>query len=94
MDELQPDTFRMRSPNPETENLRLHPQSGQLTRNPQLGQSPLNPDLITGNLKTPLVRRAPYLYDDDPMREELAQQIDEEPIVRRSSRHLYVDDAD
>ena len=94
MDELQSDTFRMRSPNPETENLRLHPQSGQLTRNPQLGQSPRNPDLITGNLKTPLVRRAPYLYDDDPLREELAQQIDEEPIVRRSSRHLYVDDAD
>ena len=94
MDELQSDTFRMRSPNPETENLRVHPQTGQITRNPQLGQSPRNPDMISGNLNTPLVRRAPYLYDDDPLREELAQQIDEEPIVRRSSRHLYIEDAD
>jgi hypothetical protein len=94
MDELHSETFRMRPANPETENLRVHPQTGQMTRNPQLGQSPRNPDMMTGNLKTPLVRRAPYLYEDDPLREELAQQIDEEPIVRRSSRHLYIDDAD
>ncbi|MGZ3618470.1 MAG: hypothetical protein ACXWOL_17555 [Ktedonobacteraceae bacterium] len=94
MDDLHSDTFRMRSPNPETENLRVHPQTGQITRNPQLGQSLRNPDMMTGNLKTPLVRRAPYLYDDDPLREELAQQIDEEPIVRRSSRHLYIEDTD
>ena len=94
MDELHSDTFRMRSPNPETENLRVHPQTGQITRNPQLGQSLRNSDMMTGNLKTPLVRRAPYLYDDDPLRQELAQQIDEEPIVRRSSRHLYIEDTD
>ena len=94
MDDLHSDTFPMRSAHPETENLRVRPQTGQISRNPQLGQSPRNPDMMTGNLKTPLVRRAPYLYDDDPLREELAQQIDDEPIVRRSSRHLYVDDAD
>jgi hypothetical protein len=34
-----------------------------------------------------LVRRAPYLYDDDPMREEFAPYV-QEPITRRSSRYL------
>jgi hypothetical protein len=94
MDELQSETFRTSSSYPETENLRFHPQTGQMTRNPQLGQSNRNSDIMAGNLKTPLVRRPPYLYEDDPLRQELAQQIDEEPIVRRSSRHLYLEDAD
>ncbi len=39
----------------------------------------------TGNVNQPLVRRAPYMYDDDPLRHELAQQLDT-PAVRRSSR--------
>jgi hypothetical protein len=94
MDELQSDTFRMRSASPETENLRVQPQKSQFIRNPQLGQSHRNPEMMTGNLNTPLVRRAPYLYEDDPLRQELAEQIDEEPIMRRSSRHSYLDDAD
>jgi len=94
MNELQSHTFRMRSANPETENLRVNPQTGQMIRNPQLGQPQRNSDMVTGSLNTPLVRRAPYLYEDDPLRQELAQQIDDEPIVRRSSRHLYSDDAD
>ncbi len=93
-DELQSEKFRSSSSYPETENLRVHPQSGQMTRNPQLGQSNRNSDIMTGNLKTPLVRRPPYLYEDDPLRQELAQQIDEEPIVRRSSRHLNLEDAE
>jgi hypothetical protein len=42
-------------------------------------------DVTTGNFTHPLVRRAPYLYDDDDLRQELAQQIDG-PVVRRSSR--------
>ncbi len=94
MDELQSDKFRNRSSYPETDNLRVHPQTGQMVRNPQLGQPQRNSDMMTGNLKTPLVRRPPYLYEDDPLRQELAQQIDEEPIVRRSSRHLYSEGAD
>ena len=94
MDELRIDKFRKSSSYPETENLRFHPQTGQMMRNPQLGQPVLNPGMMTGDLKTPVVRRAPYLYEDDPLRQELAQQIAEEPLVRRSSRHLYMDDAD
>ncbi len=94
MNELQSDAVRMSTSSPETENLRVHPETGQMIRSPQLGQSHRNPDMVTGNLNTPLVRRAPYLYEDDPLRQELAQQIDEEPIIRRSSRHLYVEDAE
>ena len=47
----------------------------------------LNPPLTNGNLKKPLVRRAPYMYEDDPLRQELSQQV-EGPITRRSSRNL------
>jgi hypothetical protein len=43
-----------------------------------------SPETITGNLTRPLVRRAPYLYEDDPLRQELPQ-IDP-PTIRRSSR--------
>jgi hypothetical protein len=94
VDNLQGDRLRIRSSYPETDSLSMHPQTGQMARNPQLGESLRNPDVMTGNLKTPLVRRAPYLYEDDPLREELAQQIDGEPIVRRSSRNLQFKDAD
>jgi hypothetical protein len=94
VDNLQRDRLRIRSSYPETDSLRMHPQTGQMARNPQLGEPLRNPDMMTGNLKTPLVRRAPYLYEDDPLREELAQQIDGEPIVRRSSRNLQFKDED
>jgi hypothetical protein len=60
-------------------------QTGQMTRNPQLSERRRNPDVITGSLKNPLLRRAPYMYEDDPMRQEFAQQLDP-PAVRRSSR--------
>ncbi|WP_126549036.1 hypothetical protein [Dictyobacter kobayashii] len=44
-------------------------------------------DFSTADLKRPLQRRAPYMYDDDALKDELAQQI-EPPITRRSSRNL------
>jgi len=40
----------------------------------------------TDNLRRPLIRRAPYMYEDDSLREEMAQYV-ERPIVRRSSRY-------
>lgn len=48
----------------------------------------------SGSLRNPLVRRAPYLYEDDPLREEFAQQLDpDRPITRRSSLYeRYEDD--
>lgn len=43
---------------------------------------------MSGSLRNPLVRRPPYLYDDDPLREELTQQLENtHPIDRRSSRY-------
>ena len=62
-------------------------QTGQTTRNPQVQSQPRNPDRVSGSLQHPLVRRAPYMYEDDPLRQELAQQIDTTGVRRRSSRY-------
>ncbi len=53
-----------------------------------------DPERFSGNLHNPLVRRAPYLYEDDPLNEEFARQLDNDhPITRRSSRNeRYRDD--
>lgn len=53
-----------------------------------------DPERLSGNLHNPLVRRAPYLYEDDPLNEELARQLDKnQPITRRSSLYeSYQDD--
>lgn len=78
-----------------TEQLRgryRRPQTDQIGRNPQVGEQVRNPDMITGSLKNPLVRRAPYMYEDDPLREELAQQLDGGPIARRSSLFAQSED--
>lgn len=87
----QPQTDRLRERYPETEPVYLRSQTGQLIRNPRLVEQLRDPDMITGSLNNPLVRRAPYMYEDDPLREELAQQIDG-PIMRRSSRFLQNDE--
>lgn len=57
----------------------------RVARNAQWDEEYFDPEVSTGGLKNPLVRRAPYMYEDDALRQELAQQIDR-PIVRRSSR--------
>lgn len=48
----------------------------------------------TGNIQRPLIRRAPYLYDDDPLRQELSPYFDRPPVTRRTSRldRLHRDD--
>ena len=92
MSEPRTDQLRDRNPHPQTEPFRVRPQTGQIVRNPQLGEQLRNPEAITGSLKNPLVRRPPYMYEDDPLREELAQQIDGGPIMRRSSRFLQYEE--
>lgn len=91
----EPQTDQLGRNNPQTGSMRQPPQpptTQQTGRNPQLDGQRRNPDVISGSLKNPLVRRAPYMYEDDPLRQELAQQI-EAPPIRRSSRHLdYEDD--
>jgi len=66
-------------------------QTGQMARSPQSDEPYHNLQMNTGTIKNPLVRRAPYMYEDDPLRQELAQQI-EPPIVRRSSRYEEEDE--
>lgn len=92
MGELNTEQLRGRYRRPETGAFYTRPQTDQIARNPQLGEQGRNPDVITGNLKNPLVRRAPYMYEDDPMREEFAQQIDGGPITRRSSLFVQSED--
>jgi hypothetical protein len=89
--ETQTDQLRGRSTYPTTGPIRLNPETGQVTRKPQLDEQYSGGEAITGNLRNPLVRRAPYLYEDDPLREEFSQQIDK-PITRRASRYLSVDE--
>ncbi|GCE11799.1 hypothetical protein [Tengunoibacter tsumagoiensis] len=47
----------------------------------------LDPDASLEQLNRPHLRKAPYMYDDDPLRQEMSQHVDE-PITRRSSRNL------
>lgn len=88
-----PHTDKIDNRYPTTGPMRVQPRTGQFTRQPHLEPQPRHPDIITGSVSTPMVRRAPYLYEDDPLREELARQI-EPPSVRRSSRlyEQYEDD--
>jgi hypothetical protein len=87
-------TDQLASRNPQTGSIRQHSalaQTGQMARNPHVDAQRRNPDVISGSLKNPLVRRAPYMYEDDPLRQELAQQI-ERPSIRRSSRYEEYED--
>ncbi len=61
-------------------------QTDPLAHNRPSDEDDFDLDMSTGSLRNPLVRRAPYMYEDDPLRQELAQQIDP-PAVRRSSRY-------
>lgn len=55
---------------------------------PFVRRSQDNGERMSGSLYNPLVRRAPYLYEDDPLREEFAQQLENnQPTDRRSSRY-------
>jgi len=64
---------------------------------PRARRSRRDPERLSGNLRNPLVRRAPYLYEDDPLHEEFARQLDHQPpLTRRSSlyEHYRNDDED
>lgn len=61
--------------------------TGPLNRRPRLGEHLQESEQgrSTGDLRRPHVRKAPYMYEDDPLRQELSQHLDP-PVVRRSSR--------
>ena len=89
--ETRTDQLRDRYPHPTTGPMRLNPETGQIARNRQMDEQSSGDEATTGNLYNPLVRRAPYLYEDDALREELSQQINK-PITRRASRHLSLNE--
>lgn len=70
---------------PQTGPIRSSARTGALGRNPQLDEMLPDSSLTTDDPNRPLVRKAPYVYQDDPLWQEFAQQVDT-PIVRRSSR--------
>ena len=78
---------------PHTEPMRQHrrlpQQTGQLGRHPRLDALPADPERetdTTGTARHTLLRRAPYTYEDDEVRQQYAQQLSDTPPVRRSSR--------
>lgn len=87
----EPRTDQLRDRYPQTGPIYPDPQTAQPVRDSQLIEQLRNPGMITGSVKNPMVRRAPYMYEDDSLREELAQQI-EGPIKRRSSLFLQNED--
>lgn len=65
------------------------------TEEPRSRRSRRDPERLSGNLRNPLVRRAPYLYEDDPLHEEFARQLDHQPpLTRRSSLYEHYRDKD
>ncbi len=73
---------------PDTGPTHWNPDTGKIVRAPQLGEEYDPTESWTGALNNPMVRRAPYLYEDDPLHEHFAQQV-EKPVARRSSRYLH-----
>lgn len=81
-----------RKPDPRTDYIvNAYPETGPLRRSVQSNHAAQpneqrsDENSTTGNVNRPLIRRAPYMYDDDPLRQKLAEQLDT-PAVRRSSR--------
>ena len=89
--ETQTDQLRDRDNYPTTGPVRLRAETGQIARNRQVDEQYSEEEATTGNLYSPLVRRPPYLYEDDPLHEEFSRHI-EKPIRRRASRNLSLND--
>jgi hypothetical protein len=77
----------------------VDPWTGELANEDELEEEPRSrrtrrdPERLSGSLRNPLVRRAPYLYEDDPLNEEFARQLDNDhPITRRSSLYEHYRD--
>lgn len=89
---------------PHTEPVERVSPSGRARRHPRQPDDSFDTDVTTeadvttgkttDNIQRPLIRRAPYLYDDDPLRQELSPYFDRPPLTRRTSRldRLHRDD--
>lgn len=90
---VEPHTDYLSHQLPRTGPIRRSSQAGQSMRSSQEHEQGFEEENITGQVNRPLVRRAPYMYEDDPLRQELAQHLDA-PAVRRSSRFDEDDEAE
>ncbi len=90
---LEPSTDSIEGSYPQTGPLRRGSQGGRSRDTTQEHEQRSGADSTHGSVNKPLVRRAPYMYDDDPLRQELAQHL-EAPTVRRSSRFDEDDEND
>jgi hypothetical protein len=90
---LEPSTDAIEGSYPQTGPLRRGSQGGRSRETTQEHEQRSGADSTHGSANKPLVRRAPYMYDDDPLRQELAQHL-EAPMVRRSSRFDEDDEND
>ena len=88
-----PSTDSISRQSPQTGPVRRSFQAGQSSRSAQEQEHSTEGENATGNVNRPLVRRAPYMYEDDPLRQELAQHLDA-PTVRRSSRFNEEDEGE
>lgn len=82
----EPRTDQLFAGNPRTEPIH---RTGQIAR-----QSTQNQPEQTEPVRHALQRRAPYMYEDDPLRQQFAQQINSTPAVRRSSRSQQLEQED
>ena len=78
-----PETESLGDNYPDTGSMRRS--TGQIARNPRFDGDIPQTEKPSGSLGRPLVRRAPYTYEDDTIRQELSQNLPP-PKVRRSSR--------
>jgi hypothetical protein len=88
---VQEEASSERDPYPTTGPVHLNPETGQMTRKRQVDEQYSEEEKTTGSLFNPVVRRAPYLYEDDALSEEYSQHI-EKPIIRRASRYLSLNE--
>lgn len=89
----EPRTDQLFAGNPRTEPIR---RTGQIARQSLVSgqQSSQNQHEQTEPVRHALQRRAPYMYEDDPLRQQFAQQINSTPPVRRSSRSQQLEQED
>lgn len=88
---MEPSTDAIEGQYPQTGPLRARSQGSRNSDTTQEHEQ--RPSANSTTVNKPLVRRAPYMYSDDPLRQELAQHL-EAPTVRRSSRFDEDDEND
>ncbi|HEY7415857.1 MAG TPA: hypothetical protein VH593_11740 [Ktedonobacteraceae bacterium] len=78
--------YRLHNSYPRTEPVERISSLNRGQRHQRQQKDLFDPETTTDSARRPLIRRAPYLYDDDPLRQELSPYFDHPPAIRRTSR--------